>query len=63
MPLAFENLWRRAALACAGLILLRAAQAASVLEEKLVIVTSFPEDLTGVFQTAFEKKHPQTKVR
>jgi len=35
---------------------------AHALEDKLVIVTSFPEDLTGPFQAAFEKKHPGTKV-
>ena len=35
---------------------------AQALEEKLVIVTSFPEDLTSVFQAAFEKHHPETKV-
>lgn len=35
---------------------------AQALEEKLVIVTSFPEDLTSVFQAAFEKQHPETKV-
>jgi ABC-type Fe3+ transport system substrate-binding protein len=32
------------------------------LEDKLVVVTSFPEDLTGVFQAAFESRHPGTKV-
>ena len=36
--------------------------AAHALEDKLVIVTSFPEDLTGPFQAAFEKKYPGTKV-
>lgn len=35
---------------------------AYALEEKLVIVTSFPEDLTGPFQAAFEAKYPGTKV-
>ncbi|MCG6965980.1 MAG: extracellular solute-binding protein [Chromatiaceae bacterium] len=35
---------------------------AHALEDKLVIVTSFPEDLTGVFQAAFERRHPTTKV-
>ena len=32
------------------------------LEDKLVIVTSFPKDLTGPFVQAFENKHPGTKV-
>lgn len=35
---------------------------AQALEDKLVIVTSFPEDLTSVFQAAFERHHPGTKV-
>lgn len=38
------------------------SSSAFALEDKLVIVTSFPEDLTGVFQTAFEQKYPDTKV-
>jgi ABC-type Fe3+ transport system substrate-binding protein len=44
------------------LLLLGALQTATALENKLVIVTSFPEDLTRVFKTAFEKKHPGTRV-
>ena len=35
---------------------------AHALESKLVIVTSFPADLTNVFKRAFEKKNPGTKV-
>ncbi len=35
---------------------------AQAVEDKLVIVTSFPEDLTGPFQAAFESRHPGTKV-
>ena len=31
-------------------------------EKKLVVVTSFPKDLTSVFKTAFEKKYPGTDV-
>jgi phosphoglycerate transport regulatory protein PgtC len=34
----------------------------AALEDKLVIVTSYPKDLTGVFQKAFEAKYPGTKV-
>jgi ABC-type Fe3+ transport system substrate-binding protein len=32
------------------------------LEDKLVIVTSYPKDLTGPFKKAFEAKYPATKV-
>ena len=32
------------------------------LEDKLVVVTSFPKDLTRKFKKAFEKKHPGLKV-
>jgi len=62
MPSVLENLLRRAAPLLAGAALLALCQPASALEDKLVIVTSFPEDLTGVFQSAFEKKYPGTKV-
>ncbi len=61
MRLALENLLRRMSLACAGM-LLGLSQTASAMEDKLVIVTSFPEDLTGVFQSAFERRHPGTRV-
>ena len=42
--------------------LLMASTAASAMEDKLVIVTSFPKDLTGVFKKAFEARHPGIKV-
>jgi ABC-type Fe3+ transport system substrate-binding protein len=32
------------------------------MEDKLVIVTSYPKDLTGPFKKAFEAKYPGTKV-
>ena len=32
------------------------------LEDKLVIVTSYPKDLTGPFKKAFEAKYPGTVV-
>ena len=32
------------------------------LEDKLVIVTSFPKDLTSKFKAEFEKRHPSVKV-
>jgi len=35
---------------------------ANALEEKLVIVTSYPKDLTGPFKKAFEAKYPGTMV-
>lgn len=38
------------------------ARAATELENKLVIVTSFPKDLFAAFQAGFEKTHPGTKV-
>jgi len=53
---------RRSLLAGVGLALVAACQAALALEERLVILTSFPEDLTGVFQHAFERKYPGTQV-
>ena len=42
--------------------LLGAAPLAQALEDKLVIVTSFPKDLTGVFKAAYEKKYPGVQV-
>lgn len=35
---------------------------AADLEKKVVIVTSYPKDLTGAFKKAFEAKHPGTMV-
>ena len=35
---------------------------AADLESKLVVVTSYPKDLTGPFKKAFEAKHPDTTV-
>lgn len=35
---------------------------AQAMEDKLVIVTSFPSDLTKVFKAAFEKQNPGTKL-
>lgn len=43
-------------------ISLGAAQWAHALEDKLVIVTSFPKDLTQAFEQAFEAKHPGVAV-
>jgi phosphoglycerate transport regulatory protein PgtC len=36
--------------------------AAASMEDKLVVVTSYPKDLTGVFKKAFEAKYPGTTV-
>ncbi|HHN67677.1 MAG TPA: extracellular solute-binding protein [Thermopetrobacter sp.] len=41
---------------------LAAGWPAMAMEDKLVIVTSFPKDLTGVFKKAFEAKYPGVKV-
>ncbi len=35
---------------------------AAAIEDKLVVVTSYPKDLTGVFKKAFEAKYPGTTV-
>lgn len=45
-----------------ALPLITASLSAHALEDKLVIVTSFPKDLTKPFKTTFEKKHPGLKV-
>ena len=42
--------------------LLAVPQQTYALEGKVVIVTSYPKDLTGPFKKAFEKKYPGTKV-
>jgi ABC-type Fe3+ transport system substrate-binding protein len=47
-----------AAIACAA----PSAGFAQALENKVVVITSFSKDLTGPFASAFEKKHPGTKV-
>lgn len=55
-----------ARLIIAGALLLAVAVAlppqALALESKLVIVTSYPKDLTGPFKKAFEAKYPGTEV-
>ena len=43
-------------------LLLGASLAAQALEDKLVIVTSFPKDLTQAFEQAFEAKYPGVEV-
>jgi len=47
-----------AALAVAALL----PASVQAMEDKLVVVTSFPKDLTGVFKQAFEKKYPGVTV-
>ena len=50
---------RKTACLAAGLaVLLMSGVSARAMEDSLVIVTSFPKDLTSVFKKAFEKKHP-----
>lgn len=51
------------ALGCATMAgMLPLAAQAQGLEERVVVITSFSKDLTGPFASAFEKKHPGTKV-
>ncbi len=45
-----------------GVLLLGSASLTMALEARLVIVTSFPKDLTGAFKEAFEEQHPGVKV-
>jgi iron(III) transport system substrate-binding protein len=53
----------RAALFCAVTLGLVAAPITSqALEDKLVVVTSFPKDLTSKFKSEFEKHNPGVKV-
>lgn len=53
----------RAALFCAvALGLVAAPTPSQALEDKLVVVTSFPKDLTSKFKTEFEKRNPGVKV-
>ncbi len=57
--------WKSAAaFLAAGLAagILAAPGQALALEDKVVIVTSFPKDLTGPYKKAFEAKHPGTTV-
>lgn len=49
-------------LAMTGLLGNAAPVQAQALEGKVVIITSFPKDLTGPYAAAFEKKYPGTKV-
>ncbi len=51
----------RVVLAAAGLTVLAALPAAAM-EDKLVVVTSYPPDTTTTFKAAFEKRHPGVKV-
>jgi ABC-type Fe3+ transport system substrate-binding protein len=52
---------RRGALA-AALVSIAVAAHGQAIENRLVIVTSFPKDLTAPYAQAFEKKYPGTKV-
>ena len=59
-----RTLTRRALMALGGAILCAAPTSgfAQALEDRLVIITSFSKDVTAPFASAFEKKHPGTKV-
>ncbi|MCC6887348.1 MAG: extracellular solute-binding protein [Hyphomicrobiales bacterium] len=46
----------------AALALVATATQGQKIENRLVIVTSFPKDLTGPYAKAFERKYPGTKV-
>ena len=50
------------AFAAAALTITSAPAISADIEDKLVIVTSYPKDLTSVFQREFQKRHPGTKV-
>jgi phosphoglycerate transport regulatory protein PgtC len=54
------NLWVAGAMLLA--ILVAMPYQADALEDKVVIVTSYPKDLTGPFKKAFEAKYPGTMV-
>lgn len=56
------TLTRRGALAAAALVLVAGAAGGQGADSRLVIVTSFPKDLTAPYAQAFEKKYPGTKV-
>ncbi|MGQ0665140.1 MAG: ABC transporter substrate-binding protein [Pseudomonadota bacterium] len=52
----------RSGLALAAIVALAGAGLAQTIEDRLVIVTSFPRDLTQPFAQAFERRQPGTKV-
>ena len=57
-----QSITRRCLLAATAVAIVAGAVHAQGIEERLVIVTSFPKDLTGPFAQAFQKKYPGTKV-
>ncbi len=57
-----RSIFRGAGILILAAGLLAAAPLVQALEDKLVVVTSFPKDLTGAFKAAFEKNHPGVKV-
>ena len=61
----FNTIHRRAlilGMACATVLPLAASIEAQAMEDKLVIVTSYPPDTTTTVKKAFEAKHPGVKV-
>jgi ABC-type Fe3+ transport system substrate-binding protein len=57
-----SNILRVAGMLALAAGLLASAPLVQALEDKLVVVTSFPKDLTGAFKAAFEKNNPGVKV-
>ncbi|EKF19167.1 extracellular solute-binding protein [Nitratireductor pacificus] len=62
MPTQSRNHFRKLGLGIAAVALLAASQVARAADDRLVVVTSFPSDLTDVFKTAFMKEHPSITV-
>src|SRR5262245_56429162 len=54
-----QSLWGRACLLGAAVIALGAAAA----EQEVVVLTSYPEEMTIQYEEAFERAHPGTQVR
>jgi ABC-type Fe3+ transport system substrate-binding protein len=57
-----KNGWKLLTLSCAITSALGFSSIANAMEDKLVIVTSFSNDVTDVYKSAFEKKYPNVKV-
>ncbi len=62
MQLNTKTVFRFSAILASALCLWAGSSLATDLESKLVVVTSYPKDLTGPFKKAFEQKHPSTTV-
>jgi len=62
MKMSFKTAVKIVAIAAAAFCFLAGSSLAADLESKIVIVTSYPKDLTGPFKKAFEAKYPETMV-